>query len=186
MHAELAEVELIVPRCAGYAYEVQTALGGWGMEFILGSRQYALNGVLNGIDYAEWDPASDKRLPANYSVKDLPELQGKKVCKRELQKELRLPENDEVPLVAFIGRLDSQKGADLILGASQWIVEQVLCCPIDALHTALLQPPCPGLRVASTRCISLLQGPLSARPASSAACAPRSLQRSRQSCMLRC
>lgn len=70
---------------AGYAYEIQTPLGGWGMEWLLGGRQYALNGVLNGIDYTEWDPATDKHLPANYSAADLPELAGKAACKRAMQ-----------------------------------------------------------------------------------------------------
>lgn len=111
--------------CVGYAYEVQTGLGGFGMEWLLGSRQYALNGVLNGIDYKEWNPAADRNLPANYSASDLPELAGKATCKEEMQKELGLPVRDDVPLLAFIGRLDGQKGADLLLGASRWIVEQV-------------------------------------------------------------
>lgn len=70
---------------AGYAYEIQTSLGGWGMELLLGGRQYALNGVLNGIDYAEWDPATDANLPANYSIADLPDLKGKAACKRAMQ-----------------------------------------------------------------------------------------------------
>ena len=95
------------------------------MEWLLGSRQYALNGVLNGIDYTEWNPATDAHLPAKYSAQDLPALMGKARCKREMQRELGLPERDDVPLLAFIGRLDSQKGADLILAASRWIVEQV-------------------------------------------------------------
>lgn len=114
---------------AGYAYEIQTGLGGFGMEWLLGSRQYALNGVLNGIDYTEWNPATDVHVPAKYSVKDLPDLKGKAICKKEMQKELGLPERDDVPLFAFIGRLDGQKGADLILGASRWIVEQVCGIP---------------------------------------------------------
>jgi hypothetical protein len=110
---------------AGYAYEIQTPLGGWGMEFLLGSRQYALNGILNGIDETEWDPATDKNLAAPYSLKDWPQLQGKAACKAALQKELGLPQEARVPLVAFIGRLDAQKGADLILEAAPWIMQQV-------------------------------------------------------------
>lgn len=110
---------------AGYAYEIQTQLGGFGLEWLVGSRQYALNGVLNGIDYTEWNPATDAHLPAKYSAKDLPALMGKARCKREMQKELGLPENDNIPLLAFIGRLDGQKGADLLIAISRWIVEQV-------------------------------------------------------------
>lgn len=70
---------------AGYAYEIQTPLGGWGMEWLMGGRQYALNGVLNGIDYAEWDPATDTHLHTNYSAADLPDLAGKAACKRAMQ-----------------------------------------------------------------------------------------------------
>jgi starch synthase len=95
------------------------------MEYLIGSRQYALNGVLNGIDYTEWNPATDAHLPAKYSAQDLPGLSGKARCKSEMQKELGLPVRDDVPMLAFIGRLDSQKGADLIIEASRWIVEQV-------------------------------------------------------------
>ena len=108
--------------CAGYAYEIQTPLGGRGMEFVLGQRQYALNGVLNGIDYETWSPEKDKLIPHNYSKND---LTGKLWCKADLQKELGLPQDADRPLIAFIGRLDSQKGADLILAASHWIMQQV-------------------------------------------------------------
>eukprot|EP00892_Ulva_mutabilis_P008623 jgi/Ulvmu1/6132/UM027_0110.1 len=120
----ITTADRIIAVSPGYAYEIQTPLGGWGMEMLLGGRQYALNGVLNGIDYAEWDPATDAHLPANYSLDDLPELKGKAACKRAMQEELHLPVNPDVPLLAFIGRLDSQKGADLILQAAPWIVQE--------------------------------------------------------------
>lgn len=130
---------------AGYAYEVQTPLGGKGMEFVLGSRQYALNGVLNGIDYNTWSPAVDKLIPRNYTAED---LSGKRVCKAELQKELGLPQDAERPLIAFIGRLDSQKGADLILSAAPWIMQQARrppahlpsCMPLKDAHTSAICP----------------------------------------------
>ena len=96
---------------------------------MLGQRQYALNGVLNGIDYETWSPEKDKLIPHNYSKTD---LTGKLWCKADLQKELGLPQDADRPLIAFIGRLDSQKGADLILAASHWIMQQVRtivdCC----------------------------------------------------------
>jgi starch synthase len=115
----------------GFAYEIQTALGGRGMEFLLGSRQYALNGVLNGIDYKVWNPKIDPHIPAKYSSVD---LEGKKACKAKLQEELGLPVNGDIPLIGFIGRLDSQKGADLILGAAKWVMEQV-CASLHGLAT---------------------------------------------------
>ena len=60
----------------------------------------------------DWNPATNGNLPANYHCHD---MGGKAFCKECLQKELDLPVRPDVPLVAFIGRLDSQKGADLIL-----------------------------------------------------------------------
>ena len=92
------------------------------MEFVLGSRQYALNGILNGIDYAAWSPERDGHLPQNYSREN---LAGKAECKAALQHELGLPVQRDVPLLAFIGRLDGQKGADLILQSAPWIMQQV-------------------------------------------------------------
>jgi glycosyltransferase involved in cell wall biosynthesis len=115
---------------AGYAYEIQMPEGGWGMEFVLGTRQYALNGVLNGIDYDTWNPTKDSLIPATYSQDN---LEGKKRCKAELQKELGLPQDENVPLIAFIGRLDSQKGADLILASAAWIMQQVHRPPSNAM-----------------------------------------------------
>jgi glycogen synthase len=128
---------------AGFAYEIQTPLGGKGMEFVLGSRQYALNGVLNGIDTTEWNPEVDPALPAHYS-KD--KMEGKAVCKAKLQEELGLPVTAETPLIAFIGRLDAQKGADLILAAAPWIMQQVrlltpCCTAYTRSATCLLRDP---------------------------------------------
>lgn len=121
LKAGITTADRIVTVSPGYAYEIQTPLGGWGMEFLLGSRQYALNGILNGIDTTEWNPTCDPLIPAKYSAD---ELDGKAVCKAKLQQELGLPVSPETPLIAFIGRLDYQKGADLILAAAPWIMEQ--------------------------------------------------------------
>ena len=58
-------------RPQGYAWEITTKEGGWGLDDVLKSRQHVLNGIANGIDTAEWDPANDKFLPASYSASDL-------------------------------------------------------------------------------------------------------------------
>ncbi|MED6135855.1 Pentafunctional AROM polypeptide [Stylosanthes scabra] len=67
--------------------------------------------ITNGIDVTEWDPSSDQYIPFKYSADD---LSGKVQCKVELQKELGLPERPDCPLIGFIGRLDYQKGIELI------------------------------------------------------------------------
>ncbi|GKU89083.1 hypothetical protein SLEP1_g3272 [Rubroshorea leprosula] len=94
-----------------YSWEVTTIEGGYGLHDLLRSRKSVLNGITNGIDVAEWDPSSDEHIASHYSADD---LSGKVQCKISLQKELGLPVRPEVPLIGFIGRLDYQKGIDLI------------------------------------------------------------------------
>ncbi|CAL8470831.1 g10373 [Coccomyxa elongata] len=122
MKGGISTADRIVTVSPGYAWEIQTPEGGWGMEQMLGSRAYALNGVLNGIDNHDWNPQHDKHLAHKYSVSNF--SRGKAANKAALQKELSLPERPEVPLIGFIGRLDYQKGADLVLGAVPWLMEQ--------------------------------------------------------------
>lgn len=64
----ISTADRIVTVSPGYAWEIQTPEGGWGMESMLTSRAYALNGVLNGIDTQEWNPSTDKHIAKNYSV----------------------------------------------------------------------------------------------------------------------
>ena len=64
----ISTADRIVTVSPGYAYEIQTPEGGWGMESMLTSRAYALNGVLNGIDTQEWNPSTDKHIVKNYSI----------------------------------------------------------------------------------------------------------------------
>lgn len=98
----------------GYAREMQTPAYGWGLEGVVRERAHALFGILNGVDYAEWNPETDPLVPANYSAKD---LSGKKICKRELQRTLGLPEREDVPLVGMVTRLVKQKGIDVLAEA---------------------------------------------------------------------
>lgn len=97
----------------GYAREIMTPEFGWGLEGVLQQRSNDLYGILNGVDYNEWDPATDKHLPANYSIKD---MTGKKICKRALQRYFGLPELD-VPLFGMVSRMVPQKGTDLLAEA---------------------------------------------------------------------
>ncbi len=65
--------------------------------------------------HSEWNPKTDKHLPVNYDITDF--VEGKRACKMKLQEEMGLPVNGGIPLVAFIGRLDPQKGADILMAA---------------------------------------------------------------------
>ncbi|XP_019054427.1 PREDICTED: soluble starch synthase 1, chloroplastic/amyloplastic isoform X2 [Nelumbo nucifera] len=98
----------------GYSWEITTPEGGYGLHDLLSSRKNVLNGITNGIDVIEWNPASDEHISSCYSVHD---LAGKAQCKSALQKELGLPVRPECPMIGFIGRLDNQKGIDLIQSA---------------------------------------------------------------------
>lgn len=97
-----------------YAAEIQTPEFGEGLDGVLRERSYALQGILNGIDVAGFDPATDKRIPANYTVED---RSGKAVCKAKLQEELGLEVRDDRPLMVMVTRLTRQKGMDLVMYA---------------------------------------------------------------------
>ncbi len=94
-----------------YAKEIQTAEFGSGLEGVLALRAAHLSGILNGIDYQVWDPASDPHIPAHYTAGD---PGGKQACKAALQKECGLTQRADVPLLGVISRLDAQKGFDII------------------------------------------------------------------------
>ena len=95
-----------------YAREILGDEYGMGLNHLLRERTGSLVGILNGVDYAEWDPAIDPLLPANYAPDD---LDGKATCKRRLQEELGLALDPERPLIGIVSRLAGQKGFDLVL-----------------------------------------------------------------------
>ena len=95
-----------------YAREILTSEFGYGLEGLLQHRSERLQGVLNGIDYQQWDPANDPAIPQSF---DANTFNLKRLNKRALQRELGLPENDQALLFGHIGRLVPQKGVDLIL-----------------------------------------------------------------------
>ena len=97
-----------------YANEIQTPEFGEGLDGVLRERSYALQGILNGIDVAGFDPATDKRIAANYTVED---RGGKAICKAKLQEELGLEVRDDRPLMVMVTRLTRQKGMDLVMYA---------------------------------------------------------------------
>lgn len=115
MRAGIRYADRITTVSPGYAREIRTPQYGCGLEQDLQARAHQLSGILNGIDGAVWDPWTDPALYSNYSLDDA--VAGKAVNRSALREELGL-ERGEAPLVAFIGRLAEQKGADLILAAS--------------------------------------------------------------------
>lgn len=110
----------------GYAWELKTPDGGWGLHSIINENDWKFQGIVNGIDTTDWNPRHDVHLQSdgytNYSLETI--QTGKAQCKEALQKELGLPVRADVPVVAFIGRLDHQKGVDLIAEAMPWIAGQ--------------------------------------------------------------
>ncbi len=97
-----------------YAEEIQSEPLGCGLENVLYRRREHLHGILNGVDYSQWNPATDPHIAANYSV-DTPSWQsGKAACKADLQRRMGLTVNPEIPLLGFVGRLAEQKGVELI------------------------------------------------------------------------
>ncbi|XP_027359278.1 granule-bound starch synthase 2, chloroplastic/amyloplastic-like isoform X2 [Abrus precatorius] len=124
--AGLKTADRIVTVSHGYAWELKTSEGGWGLHEIINESDWKLRGIVNGIDNKDWNPQFDVHLTSdgytNYTLETL--QSGKRQCKAALQKELGLPVREDVPVIAFIGRLDQQKGVDLIAEAIPWMMGQ--------------------------------------------------------------
>jgi starch synthase len=104
-------ISTVSPR---YSQEIQTAEFGERFDGLLRARSNDLFGILNGVDYDEWNPETDPFIPARFSMND---LSGKLECKRDLLRAFGLPEKLDRPLIGCISRLSDQKGFDLILDA---------------------------------------------------------------------
>jgi starch synthase len=94
-----------------YAQEIRTAEHGFGLEGVFQRRSGDLVGILNGVDYSVWNPATDAFLAQNYTLVD---LSGKRACKADLQRIFGLPQEPRTPLLGMVSRLASQKGFDLL------------------------------------------------------------------------
>jgi starch synthase len=103
-----------------YSLEIQTAEFGCGLEGVLASRSNSLAGILNGVDYSEWNPETDLLIPARYSMDD---PAGKGQCKATLLAQFGLEESLERPLVGMISRLTDQKGLDLLVESADAILQ---------------------------------------------------------------
>ena len=120
-----------------YAQEIQTAEFGCGLEGVLQYRRADLHGVVNGIDVAAWDPATDRDITKPYSAED---LAGKAACKQALAQELGI-DADGAPIIGIVSRLAAQKGLDLVLAALPELVDA-------GFALALLGAGEPGLETA--------------------------------------
>jgi starch synthase len=109
----------------GYAREIQTPEYGFGLDGLLRSRSSDLSGILNGVDYSQWNPETDPYLAANYSAKD---LSGKRICKRALLREFGIEAVEAVsrPLIGIVSRFAAQKGFDLIAGVGEALAQEDL------------------------------------------------------------
>jgi starch synthase len=93
-----------------YAREIMTREGGWGLDSLLRYRHFDVHGILNGLDFGVWNPATDRHLAATF---DSGSLENRQTNKRALQERAGLPQRDDVPMVAMVTRLDYQKGLDI-------------------------------------------------------------------------
>ena len=104
-----------------YSREIQTKEYGYGLEGILQARQEDLFGILNGVDYDEWNPKTDRLIAARYSNHS---LAGKTACRADLLAEFGWAGTVSEPVIGFIGRLTDQKGLDLLVQIGGWLVNQ--------------------------------------------------------------
>lgn len=107
----IAEADAITTVSKKYAQEIQTPEFGFGLDGHIRAHNYKLFGILNGVDYTEWNPSIDKFLLQNYDVGN---MQGKLTCKEDIQRHFHLDLRDDVPLIGFVGRFAKQKGIELI------------------------------------------------------------------------
>jgi starch synthase len=114
LKAGIVYADVITTVSPRYAREITTQELGCGLDGLLRQRNSSLVGILNGVDYDEWNTINDPYLKHSYSPAD---LSGKAANKLELQEELGLPADANVPLFGNIGRLAEQKGVEIMLGA---------------------------------------------------------------------
>jgi len=111
MKAGLADSDMLSTVSQRYGYEIQQRENGYGLDWLLRQRSDRLFGIVNGVDYDVWNPATDIELPAHFDANN---LDGKRKCKRALLNKFLLPENLDKPIFASVTRLTSQKGFELI------------------------------------------------------------------------
>ena len=121
MKAGLKFADRVTTVSPSYAHEISTHEFGCGLDGVIRGRGAAVSGILNGIDDTVWNPATDAALAERY---DAQRLQGKRTCRRALQAQLGLAQDDHALLVTVVSRLTSQKGLDLVLAALPILVRE--------------------------------------------------------------
>ncbi len=125
LKAGIIGADIITTVSKTYAKEILMPEYGFGLDGILRKRADSIMGILNGLDYSEWDPSTDKFLPRTYNKSRISDvLAGKLECKRELMKRCSLKGGTDMPLLCFIGRLCGQKGIDILVDAIPEIIER--------------------------------------------------------------
>ncbi len=104
-----------------YAQEIQTPYFGYGLEGVLAERKHDLYGIVNGVDYQVWNPATDRHLAAHYDVDSV--ARGKPLCKAALQRRYGLAVDATVPLLGMVSRLAEQKGLSLVMKAADALLQ---------------------------------------------------------------
>ncbi|MFI5303358.1 MAG: glycogen synthase GlgA [Nitrospiria bacterium] len=123
LKAGIVFADVITTVSPTYSREILSPEFGCGLEGLIHEREKDLFGILNGADYQKWNPAQDRALPRGYSMKA---IEGKKVCKKTLQRKCKFPEL-EVPLVGIVSRLTVQKGMDLVID----LIEELACIDLQ-------------------------------------------------------
>jgi 1,4-alpha-glucan branching enzyme len=123
LKAGLVFADVITTVSPTYAREIRTPDYGFGLEGVLQQRGKDVVGILNGADYAVWNPAADPFVAKNFSPED---LSGKQACKADLQRTFGLPQKPDVPLLAMVSRLAAQKGLDLVEAVLNQLLERDL------------------------------------------------------------
>jgi starch synthase len=122
LKAGIVFADAITTVSPSYAHEIQTPYLGCGLQGVLAERNDRLTGIVNGVDYRQWNPATDPNLVANFDRESLD--QGKAACKAALQKHFGLPTEPRTPVLGMIARLVEQKGIALLLGAAPRLLRQ--------------------------------------------------------------
>jgi starch synthase len=128
-----------------YAREIQTPELGCGLDGVLRVREDAVTGILNGVDYTQWDPATDPRIAAHYSVND---LAGKRAAKADLLAAFGLPSDLDRPVIGMVSRLAGQKGFDLIAEAAEELMAEDVAFVVVGLGDPKYQAFLEALRAA--------------------------------------
>jgi starch synthase len=104
-----------------YAREIQSAEFGYGLEGLLSGVHGKLSGIVNGCDYDQWNPETDRHLAATYTAQTV--FEKKPLCKADLQKRFQLKQDPDTPVLGVVARLVSQKGIDLVIAAAQGLLD---------------------------------------------------------------